>query len=77
MSRVFVGRQDESSDHSYTRDRRLIGYVLHHVDVSPVEYVHRASKVGISNGNKHSDECIIYIGRYDWVCVSLRLMADS
>lgn len=71
MSRVFIGRQDESiNDNSYTRDRRMIGYVLHHADVSPIEYIHRASKVGISNGNKHRDKGIVYIGRYDWVDVN-------
>jgi hypothetical protein len=48
-------------------NRRLIGYVLHHADVSAVDFVRRAAMVGISNGNTHSDKEIVYVGRYDWV----------
>ena len=58
-----------ASTQSYTH-HRMISYILHHAKISPIEYVYHASRVGISNGNNHRDEGIIYVGRYDWVSVS-------
>lgn len=60
---------DRADDNSYTLHRHLIGYVLHHVDVSAVDFVRRAAMVGISNGNTHDDKEIVYVNRYDWVSV--------
>ncbi|PPQ68239.1 hypothetical protein CVT24_005047 [Panaeolus cyanescens] len=43
----------------------IIGFVIHHESVSPVEYLRRASVVGI-NHNNTIDDGIVYVNRYDW-----------
>ncbi|KAF8076975.1 hypothetical protein FPV67DRAFT_1777345 [Lyophyllum atratum] len=63
VSRIYLDDrepQDDNTEHWH------IGYILHHEDVSPVEYVLRASKVGMSNHNDHPDRAIVYVNRYDW-----------
>lgn len=62
VSRVYVASREPSDTHEPWH----IGYILHHIDVSPIEYLDRACKVGISNGNGHDDRGIVYINRYDW-----------
>ncbi|KAF8798691.1 hypothetical protein BYT27DRAFT_7203284 [Phlegmacium glaucopus] len=64
VSRVFVEEEDGSAPTGHFL-KRQIAYVLHHEDVSAIEYVCRASLVGISR-NKHDDKGIVYVNRYDW-----------
>lgn len=66
VSRIDLAHRD-SSDGTY---KQALGYILHHTDVSSTEYVKRASNVGMSLHNKHSDKEIVYVNRYDWVRAS-------
>ncbi|KAF8148413.1 hypothetical protein B0H34DRAFT_263015 [Crassisporium funariophilum] len=66
VSRIYLDKQDDSGNNNDGSKHWHIAYVLHHEDVSPVEFVRRASRVGISNNNKHSDKDIVYVNRYDW-----------
>ncbi|GLB42215.1 hypothetical protein LshimejAT787_1102300 [Lyophyllum shimeji] len=70
VSRIYLANRDQPQPgghtDTYNAKQRLVGYVLHHEDVSPVEYVLRAAKVGMSDLNQHPDRGIVYINRYDW-----------
>jgi len=61
VSRIYT--QTDSDEKSV----RHLGYIVHHEAVSPDDCLRRVSKVGISNGNRHADQQIVYVGRYDWV----------
>lgn len=63
ISLMYYARRDGSGDNGYT-DYDPLGYVLHHADVSAVDYVRRAGNAGES----HNDKEIVYIR--DWVCIT-------
>ncbi|KAF8076965.1 hypothetical protein FPV67DRAFT_440756 [Lyophyllum atratum] len=64
VSRIYLRNREPQNDNAKPWQ---IGYVLHHEDVSPVEYVLRASKVSFStNRIDRPDKAIVYVNRYDW-----------
>ncbi|KAL3690640.1 hypothetical protein R1sor_004291 [Riccia sorocarpa] len=53
VERVFIGK-------------RHVGYVCYHEEVSGIDVLRQAAKVGISNSNNHNNRDIVYVNRYDW-----------
>ncbi|KAL3699103.1 hypothetical protein R1sor_017125 [Riccia sorocarpa] len=43
-----------------------VGYVCYHEDVSGIDVLRQAAKVGISGANNHENRDIVYVNRYDW-----------
>lgn len=66
VSRIYFSKV-VITDGVETEKKHPVGFIFHHEDTSAAEYVRRASLVGMNNRNT-TDDGIVYINRYDWVC---------
>jgi len=47
-------------------DDNEVGFVVHHADVSGTDLLKRAATVGISHNQRHENNDVVYVNRYDW-----------
>ncbi|KAG2382340.1 hypothetical protein C9374_005542 [Naegleria lovaniensis] len=49
-----------------TEENPVAAFIVHHESISAKELLSRCSEVGISHGQRHQDQEIVYVNRYDW-----------
>lgn len=60
-----------------TPEKRFNAFVAYHESADVRKLIVQSAKIGISNGQGHKNQDIVYINRYDWVSISSSSLSCS